>query len=224
MARSGQKKQRSRKPKRDAPQSCLSATVGTQITARARQDSAAPARVNEKVAVEVNAAPLTEERLFPQVGIGGVVGRAVGWFIAFNAAVWTLIEVGERSLDLPILEAAGIYGMVSFILASALGALLLTTHYLWQAANRNQSNGRLAFAGEQPTDEQLSTTLLEDLGVAFGSEAWEEVLKIGSVLSRPLWVLGKYRLRIEVGRLVEAAAARSGHTVAQATALIDDLG
>jgi len=73
-------------------------------------------------------------------------------------------------------------------------------------------------------DTHVVDTLFLDLKSAFDQENWQEVVKIGSVLSRPLWVTGKYSLRISIGKLVEEASAYSNNLERQASTLIDDLG
>ena len=76
----------------------------------------------------------------------------------------------------------------------------------------------------QSDEKQLEKTLIDELESAYNDEEWEEVIKIGSVLSRPLWTTGKYKLRVKLGKLIESAAAFSNHYTEQASALIDDLG
>jgi tetratricopeptide (TPR) repeat protein len=73
-------------------------------------------------------------------------------------------------------------------------------------------------------DVHVVDTLLLELQSAFDHEKWQEVIKIGSVLSRPLWVTGKYNLRIKIGKLVEEASAYSNNPEKQSETLIDDLG
>lgn len=50
------------------------------------------------------------------------------------------------------------------------------------------------------------------------------VIRFGLALSRPLWLQGEYTIRIEIGRIVENAAAKLGNKRAQAAVLIDDIG
>lgn len=78
--------------------------------------------------------------------------------------------------------------------------------------------------GYQVGQKHLSDELLQSVQVAFEKEKWNEVVKVGKILSRPLWILGKYQLRYDIGKLVEMSAAQISDFEAQANALIDDLG
>lgn len=51
-----------------------------------------------------------------------------------------------------------------------------------------------------------------------------EIVRIGTALSRPLWVSGHYITRVKLGTLVEESAALLGHKEEQMMSLIDDLG
>ena len=56
------------------------------------------------------------------------------------------------------------------------------------------------------------------------SSDYQTILRIGLPLSRALWLEGMYSLRLEMGHIVEEAAARLNDVEAQAQALIDDIG
>jgi len=70
----------------------------------------------------------------------------------------------------------------------------------------------------------LEFNMIHQMKRAFDSKRWEEVCRIGSTLSRPLWLAGHYKLRIELGRLVESASAYINKTSLRSRILIDDLG
>jgi len=72
--------------------------------------------------------------------------------------------------------------------------------------------------------EDVFEILLSDIREAHSNGRWTEVLRIGEVLSRPLWIIGRLKLRTEIGKYVEAAASHLERPVTQARALIDDLG
>ncbi len=59
---------------------------------------------------------------------------------------------------------------------------------------------------------------------AYKEKKWNFVVEIGSFLSRPLWIAGKYELRKRIGEMVEDAAAHCNRKVDRASALIDDVG
>jgi len=143
---------------------------------------------------------------------------------ATGGGSWTAIEATEHIGDVRLLEASGALGLAIIILGAAVGGLVVVVLFLARLVGRFSKSTLLVDAADSPPDAQLSTTLIDDVQTAFDDENWAEVIKIGTVLSRPLWLLGKYRLRVEIGRVLEAAAARAGKTEQQAQALIDDLG
>lgn len=66
--------------------------------------------------------------------------------------------------------------------------------------------------------------LYESVKMAHEKQNWKEVIHIGKELSRALWIAGLYNTRIEIGGLVENAAAMCGDKKTQSETLIDDLG
>jgi len=141
------------------------------------------------------------------------------------ALVWLLLEVGGWVLGWRLLANTGLLGAILVVSVCALGSSIYVLSHLYRQIGQLEAHASgTAMAEEPPKDVQLTETLIADLQTAYEEERWEEVIKIGSVLSRPLWVTGKYRLRVELGRLVEAAAAYSHRPGQQASALIDDLG
>jgi len=70
----------------------------------------------------------------------------------------------------------------------------------------------------------IDLDILGQLQRAYDLQRWEEVCRIGSVLSRPLWLSGHYEIRLKVGKMVESAAAYCDHKTTRARSMIDDLG
>jgi nucleoside phosphorylase len=70
----------------------------------------------------------------------------------------------------------------------------------------------------------LFESLESALGDAYKARKWDFVVEIGSFLSRPLWIAGKYEVRRRIGELVEDAAAHCKRHSERASALIDDIG
>lgn len=69
-------------------------------------------------------------------------------------------------------------------------------------------------------DQSLEGSLL----TAYNNKDWDYVVEIGSFLSRPLWLSGKYELRHRIGKMVENAAAYCNKSNERASSLIDDTG
>ncbi len=135
---------------------------------------------------------------------------------------WLIMQmILDYFLQLRVLENSGVLGIAFIIMASAFVSAILTFAYFARAVERHLKEVLSPFDSE---DSRLTGTLIMAIESAYQEKKWEEVLKIGSVLSRPLWVTGKYRLRVRLGKLTEAAASFGKHPRAQASALIDDLG
>lgn len=73
-------------------------------------------------------------------------------------------------------------------------------------------------------DAVLGSNIASELMEAYKAERWEQTVLIGSFLSRPLWLSGRYELRAHLGAIIEDAAAKSNKKGPRAAALIDDLG
>jgi tetratricopeptide (TPR) repeat protein len=75
-----------------------------------------------------------------------------------------------------------------------------------------------------PNQTEVVDTFLAMVRHAYEHGDWKDVVRMGSVLSRPLWISGRYQERIELGKLVESAAGFLKDRDVQAQALVDDLG
>ena len=139
--------------------------------------------------------------------------------------LWLILSLGEWLLKWKLLDNSGAQGVILVVLTCALISILYTFIYYYKFSIDNQRKIIESIAiSDFEQNKQLNETIIANLHIAFQEERWEEVIKIGSVLSRPLWVTGKYKLRVEVGKLVEAAASYNDRPHQQASALIDDLG
>ena len=155
---------------------------------------------------------------------GGVIKRFVITFSSVGGAIWTAIQVYEFFLGTRPFAATGVGGIMLLAVGSAFVASLNVSIFLYRRLKGlHEKSGADENPDEQSSDE-VEGALISELKSAYQDENWSEVIKIGSVLSRPLWVTGKYNLRVKIGKLVESAAAFSGDTKSQASALIDDLG
>ncbi len=73
-------------------------------------------------------------------------------------------------------------------------------------------------------DSILAKDLIESLNNALKVKKYLEVIRIGSVLSRPLFISGYFKTRLQIGILVEEAAAATNDDYEQMVALIDSIG
>ena len=109
----------------------------------------------------------------------------------------------------------------SFQLLAAKSACIALRMYLEKCIDMDRLPQNAKAKG---TRGSLEYNLLDQAREAFQAQRWEEVCRIGTVVSRLLWVSGQYHLRVEIGRLVADAAGYSSDLRTRAKALIDDLG
>ncbi len=72
--------------------------------------------------------------------------------------------------------------------------------------------------------EDRSDSICQLLTNAYTSQRYQEVLKIGMQLSKPLWYAGYYELRAKVGAIMENAAMKNGDQATMAHVLIEMVG
>jgi tetratricopeptide (TPR) repeat protein len=169
--------------------------------------------------------------------------RAAVRFLAVAGICWLLLEVTVFFLKINIPDNYQVVGYISFIAVALTVALTSVIAQLKDRVSKLSSDLAIrttedqeALAGKETSIRELrdaldlahkqdvTTALVAEVQQAFSEKRWEEVIKIGAALSRPLWTTGRYPLRIQLGALVESAASFAGNTEAQSAALIDDLG
>lgn len=132
--------------------------------------------------------------------------------------IWTVIEILEYfGIDLQFLKSGKglsiylivIHGVL-FGVAGVYLRMLLGDHP--PSADREERESILA-------DE-----LIESLRTALNSKKYSEVIRIGSALGKPLFASGNYRTRLQIGLLVEEAAAATNDEHTQMVELIDSIG
>ena len=77
---------------------------------------------------------------------------------------------------------------------------------------------------DEHTDSILANDLIQSLKTALNSKHYQEVIRIGSALSKPFFLSGNYKARLNIGHLVEEAAAAINDEERQAIELIDSIG
>lgn len=154
------------------------------------------------------------------LGLIWLLRRILVVFLALAAVLKGI----DLFLDLKLITQAGWSGLAIAILLSALGATTDGIRHLKKrivilnAHIREQSE---RFESRAP---DLETALLAELERGSRQKQWDEVIKLGTSVSRVLWVTARLSTRIKLGRLVEAAAVYTHNFPVQASVLIDDLG
>lgn len=142
--------------------------------------------------------------------------HAAIWFSSALGAAITVFTVNSFlpvNIQLTFPNFAYWFGFGLFPATAFVLRLLRSVHFLV-----------LQLPADPELGEDVFEILLHDIREAHSSGRWSEVLRIGEVISRPLWIIGRLKLRTEIGKYVEAAASHLERYDAQARALIDDLG
>jgi len=146
--------------------------------------------------------------------------------------IWLVLEIISYFLPEKPLSTYRIKGLLGlFSLGIIVGLIweLIVLHRAYartllisdKLRDRNSILQRKAIASG---NHEAENSLIDMLRGAYVKRNWEEVITLGRPLSRPLWLTGRYHLRMEIGKLVEDAATFSEKPEIQASALIEDLG
>lgn len=136
--------------------------------------------------------------------------------------IWTIIEILDRfKVDLTYYESLGklsIYLIVIHSILFAFVALYFKKALFPSLANSNPPNPLVE------KDTILVQDLTDSLEQALKSKNYSEVIRIGTALSRPFFESGNYKARLQIGLLVEEAAALNENKPVQMKELIDTVG
>lgn len=146
--------------------------------------------------------------------------------------IWLILELVSYFLpEKPLAgyRVKGLAGVIifGFFIGLVWELLLLHRDYVRTLKSLIDANNENAFLKRNliaSGDHDAERSLIDLLRGTYSKRNWEEVITLGRALSQPLWLTGRYQLRIEIGKLVESAAAFSDKPEIQASALIDDLG
>jgi tetratricopeptide (TPR) repeat protein len=133
------------------------------------------------------------------------------------ATIYLIVSIVEWLSGWRILASTGLIGIAFFIMLC--GFVSITSVLV-----AIMTGYRQVISENKRDVKNLDNALIVEIEKAYNEKKWEEVIKIGSVLSRPLWITGKYHLRIQLGKFIENAAGYLNNPSVQASALIDDLG
>lgn len=148
------------------------------------------------------------------------------------ALLWLILEVSQYFHQLEWIAAYRFRGLLGLVCVAAFAVLVDLCVYLRQrgielGGKVSTLSAKLTVAANSlhiAEKQDVTAVIVAEMQKAFTDRRWEEVVRLGCALSRPLWITGRYALRIQLGTLVESAASYSQNVRAQAAALIDDLG
>lgn len=152
--------------------------------------------------------------------------RVVVCFGAVAGCVWAIFQLLEWfNVSLNYIKQLGAWGLYAYLASIAILSLL--TAAVWTLADA--AGALKALAKELQNDHSHSETsfsneLLNSVQKLFDEKKYPDVVRLGEVLSRPLWVSGHYRDRVALGQFLEEAASFAGMAEQQVLALVDDTG
>jgi tetratricopeptide (TPR) repeat protein len=155
--------------------------------------------------------------------IGGFILGVLRNSIAVFGILWLILEPLGFFDTSDFLREQGLYGYYSlWIHALLIGTFIKLARDLGR--QREQDPVVPLPSTSDGPDQSLSNELVETVAKLYSKGDHIEVVRLGVVLSRPLWISGRYKQRVAIGRYLEDSAARLGLTREQVAALIDDLG
>jgi tetratricopeptide (TPR) repeat protein len=138
--------------------------------------------------------------------------KAVGGYIAIMSGLATLYTAFNLAwLKSVSAEAFGVALIVVGCIAVGQAAVL---HRLLEARAEASAVAERTF----------HESIVETLRAEFSRGNYSDVIRVGEALSRPLFESGAFSTRLQIGRMVEEAAARSSRRREQYAALIDSIG
>lgn len=123
-----------------------------------------------------------------------------------------------------IFQNGGTLAVVCFVLIVVVGGLVSFLIEFIRTREKVINNEPGSGFTDSALSDVLITTIEKSLRNALAHKDYNEVIRMGAVLSRSLWLSGRYHARVKIGELVEEASALVGKKKEQAQALIDDLG
>lgn len=143
-------------------------------------------------------------------------------FIGSVGLIWTIIEILDRfKVDLTYFESLGKLSIYLIVIHSVVVALLAIyfKKVFFPTINDNNPPNPLV-----EKDTILVQDLTDSLEQGLKAKNYSEVIRIGTALSRPFFESGNYKARLQIGLLVEEAAALNENKPIQMKELIDTIG
>ncbi|MBE6738298.1 MAG: hypothetical protein E7566_06575 [Ruminococcaceae bacterium] len=117
------------------------------------------------------------------------------------------------------LQQVGVLGFIILLLSCVIIAIAFSLIKNRRLFNENDEN-----ESTDISSEKLFDAIASELDRMMGNKEYSDVIRIGSALSRALWISGEYKNRINIGTLVYEAASKINDNVAITKTLIDDIG
>ena len=128
------------------------------------------------------------------------------------SGLWFVLEVASY-LGFSLLQGHKWYGLIGFVVIG----LAIAFFILWR-------KGHIVIAIDFEKPIRTKYKVIDDIQDAYEKKKYDTVIRLGNGLSRNLFLEGHYRLRYDVGVLVEDAASKIGDNNTKCAALIDYIG
>lgn len=147
-------------------------------------------------------------------------------FLGSVGLIWTIIEILDRfKVDLTYFESLGKLSIYLITIHSILvGFVALYLKNIFFPYSDKLKDSNLMVEDEKDIDAILVNDLAESLEKAIKLKNYDEVIRIGSALSKPFFISGNYKARLRIGLLVEEAAALIHNEKIQMIELVDSIG
>lgn len=146
----------------------------------------------------------------------------IGTLFGTIAAQYGLIELSDRVYGEEYVNSINVT-LVYAIIANSI-IITFVVYLLYDKIIEVKSKNRTVNPDELSLDSLFIVAVENSINESLSNEEYADVLRIGTALSRPLWLSGRYDSRIKLGIIVEEIAAKLHDKKAQAKALIDDIG
>jgi len=137
-------------------------------------------------------------------------------FLGSFGTIWGFIEA-YAYFELTWFDDIAIKSLTAvtlLVLSYAVGLSMVLARVIYKAE----------YARYQIDNHTFDYSLIETLSSALKSKNYAEVIRIGIALNRPLFESGNFVTRLQIGRIIEEAAARIERKEIQVEALIDSIG
>jgi len=147
------------------------------------------------------------------------------FLLAFAAVFFTgaiaILTYGTLFLNgfQDLLHQMGWLGITLLVLLCIIIAIVFSLIKNRKILNQNDEN-----ENTDKNNEKLFDAIASELDKMMINEEYSDVIRIGSALSRALWISGEYDNRIKIGTLVYEAASKINNNLAITKTLIDDIG
>lgn len=142
--------------------------------------------------------------------------------ISVSTIFWLILKLLVFfEFDLTIIKKLGFFGIYTLILH---GLIIGILNIMYKNYLSSLNETPLDPIKSNESDSLLVNDLITSLSQAMKNKKFEEVIRIGTSLDRPLFLSGNYKARLEIGLLVEDASASIDNKMIQMKTLIDSIG